>query len=131
MAEGLAEADENQGILLLRLQAQGHACHSGYPHLGHSANHTLVTLLADILKLEFSRDPLLGPSSVNVGTISGGEARAYSQLPPCSLRIAKQQLTINWEGVVRGEPWTRCYVGPEIIVPPKSEDKSEDESEDE
>ena len=82
MAEELAVADENQGILLLRLQVQGHACHSGYPHLGHSANHTLVTLLADILKLDFPRDPLLGPSSINVGTISGGEARAYSQLPP-------------------------------------------------
>ncbi|KAI5831397.1 Zn-dependent exopeptidase [Schizophyllum commune Tattone D] len=90
----------HKGILLLRLQAQGHACHSGYPHLGHSANHTLVTLLADILKLEFPRDPLLGPSSVNVGTISGGEAPnilSPSASATVSIRVACEFDTVKRE----------------------------------
>ncbi|TRM56991.1 hypothetical protein BD626DRAFT_635196 [Schizophyllum amplum] len=89
----------HKGILLLRLQAKGHACHSGYPHLGHSANHTMVIMLSDILKLEFPTDPLLGPSSVNLGTISGGEAPNI--LSPSATATVSIRVSCEFDAVKR------------------------------
>ena len=50
------------------------------------------------------------------------EYRPYLQHPPCALRIAEKRLTINWEGAVHGEDWTKCYIGPEFIVREPEED---------
>lgn len=76
----------SQGILLLELEVRGKACHSGYPHLGRSANHLLIPALNDLLELELPSDKLLGPSTANIGTISGGEAREYLVAFPPSIR---------------------------------------------
>ncbi|KAK7457099.1 hypothetical protein VKT23_010401 [Stygiomarasmius scandens] len=64
----------HKGILLLELSTTGKACHSGYPHLGLSANHLLIPVLNKLLDLELPVDPKLGPSTLNIGTIRGGEA---------------------------------------------------------
>jgi acetylornithine deacetylase len=74
------EPTENQlalgskGALRYEVVAQGKLAHSAYPELGHSAIHSLLDALADIRAIELPHDELLGESTLNVGTISGGRA---------------------------------------------------------
>ena len=63
-----------KGALRFEITARGKLAHSAYPHLGHSAIHTLLDVLGDIRKIPLSTEPMLGPSTLNVGTISGGRA---------------------------------------------------------
>ncbi|HLZ91451.1 MAG TPA: M20/M25/M40 family metallo-hydrolase [Candidatus Acidoferrum sp.] len=64
----------SKGALRFELQARGRLAHSGYPELGCSAIDALLDVLEDIRRLPLSEDPLLGKSTLNVGTISGGRA---------------------------------------------------------
>jgi acetylornithine deacetylase len=74
------EPTENQlalgskGVLRYELIARGKLAHSAYPELGHSAIHALLDALQKIRAFPLPVDPLLGPSTLNVGTISGGRA---------------------------------------------------------
>jgi acetylornithine deacetylase len=63
-----------KGILALTVRAQGKTCHSAYPELGHSAVHDLVPALARLVQAELPYDPFFGPTTVNIGRISGGLA---------------------------------------------------------
>ncbi len=63
-----------KGALRYELIASGKLAHSAYPHLGHSAIHTLLDVLQDIRKIPLPKDSLLGVSTLNIGTISGGRA---------------------------------------------------------
>ena len=63
-----------KGILRVDLRTRGKMAHSAYPHLGESAIDKLLELLSDLRKLPLPRDPLLGPSTANIGVISGGRA---------------------------------------------------------
>ncbi len=63
-----------KGILRVDLRTLGKMAHSAYPHLGESAIDKLLELLSDLRKVPLPRDPLLGPSTVNIGVISGGRA---------------------------------------------------------
>ena len=62
----------SKGALRLKLKVNGKACHSAYPEMGESAIDKLVGILADIKKAEWPVDELMGPSTCNVGLISGG-----------------------------------------------------------
>jgi hypothetical protein len=48
--------------------------HSAYPELGDSAIDKLLDALAAIRKSKLARRPVLGPSTLNIGTIHGGRA---------------------------------------------------------
>jgi acetylornithine deacetylase len=48
--------------------------HSAYPELGHSAIHSLLDALEQIRRIPLPKDDLLGATTLNVGTISGGRA---------------------------------------------------------
>ena len=48
--------------------------HSAYPELGESAIEKLLDTLADVRKIKLPVDELLGASTLNIGTISGGRA---------------------------------------------------------
>jgi len=63
-----------KGALRFEIVARGKLAHSAYPHLGHSAIHTLLDVLQDIRRIALPKDPVLGPSTLNVGVISGGRA---------------------------------------------------------
>lgn len=63
-----------KGALRYELIAQGKLAHSAYPELGHSAIHSLLDALNAIRQIPLPQDSLLGPSTLNVGTISGGRA---------------------------------------------------------
>lgn len=63
-----------KGALGIHLRAEGRAAHSAYPDEGDSAIERLLAVLARIRALPLPSDELLGPSTLNVGTISGGVA---------------------------------------------------------
>ncbi|MBV6522357.1 MAG: putative succinyl-diaminopimelate desuccinylase DapE [Gemmatimonadaceae bacterium] len=63
-----------KGALRMLVRAHGKAAHSAYPHLGSSAIATLVERLAALPALELPVDPVLGETTVNIGSVSGGVA---------------------------------------------------------
>jgi acetylornithine deacetylase len=64
----------SKGALRYEVAASGKMAHSAYPELGDSAIHKLVDALADIRRIPLPADGLLGASTLNIGTISGGRA---------------------------------------------------------
>lgn len=74
------EPTENQlalgskGALRYELVAQGRMAHSAYPELGESAINKLLDALARVRGIQLPVDDVLGPSTLNIGTIHGGRA---------------------------------------------------------
>ena len=64
----------SKGALRYEIVAEGRMAHSAYPELGESAIDKLLSALDRIRLLELPVDDLLGPSTLNIGTISGGRA---------------------------------------------------------
>lgn len=60
-----------KGAMRVILRTVGEAAHSAYPHLGRSATHELVHLLAELDTLELPQDELLGRTTVNIGRTWG------------------------------------------------------------
>ncbi len=63
-----------KGALRYEVMATGKMAHSAYPELGDSAIHKLIDALAEMRRMPLPTDPLLGPSTLNIGTINGGVA---------------------------------------------------------
>ena len=63
-----------KGALRYEITARGRLAHSAYPELGCSAIEKLLDVLQDIRRIALPGDPVLGPGTLNVGTISGGRA---------------------------------------------------------
>jgi acetylornithine deacetylase len=64
----------SKGSLRYEVVASGKMAHSAYPELGDSAIHKLIDVLADMRRLPLPVDSLLGPSTLNIGTLAGGRA---------------------------------------------------------
>lgn len=64
----------SKGMLYLALEAEGRAAHSAYPELGDSAIDKLLDVLARLKTVPLPTDPVLGETTLNVGTLSGGRA---------------------------------------------------------
>jgi acetylornithine deacetylase len=64
----------SKGILRFEVIASGRMAHSAYPELGESAIDALLDALEGIRRVPLPKDELLGPSTLNIGTISGGRA---------------------------------------------------------
>jgi acetylornithine deacetylase len=64
----------SKGVLRYEFIASGRMAHSAYPHLGESAIEKLLDVLAELRRLPLPTDPILGPSTLNIGTIAGGRA---------------------------------------------------------
>lgn len=61
-----------KGALRYEIVARGRMAHSAYPELGDSAINKLLDALAAVRQVSLPVDKLLGPSTLNIGTISGG-----------------------------------------------------------
>jgi acetylornithine deacetylase len=64
----------SKGALRYEVCATGKMAHSAYPELGESAIDKLLDALAEIRRIPLPVDPLLGPSTLNIGTLGGGRA---------------------------------------------------------
>src|SRR4051812_18374264 len=63
-----------KGSQRVTLRFRGRAAHSAYPELGQSAIAPMLELLPTIDKLALPTDPVLGATTVNIGTIRAGTA---------------------------------------------------------
>ena len=61
-----------KGSLRATIRIRGREAHSAYPHLGRSAIEPMLELLPTLRKLPLPSDPILGETTVNIGTIKGG-----------------------------------------------------------
>jgi acetylornithine deacetylase len=64
----------SKGALRYEIVAEGRMAHSAYPELGESAIDKLLSALERIRRIELPSDGLLGPSTLNIGTLAGGRA---------------------------------------------------------
>ena len=64
----------SKGALRLELIASGRMAHSAYPELGESAIDKLLDVLNEVRRMRLPVDKVLGASTINIGTISGGRA---------------------------------------------------------
>jgi len=64
----------SKGALRLEVEAAGRMAHSAYPELGDSAILKLLDALQALRALPLPVDPVLGESTCNIGTITGGRA---------------------------------------------------------
>jgi acetylornithine deacetylase len=71
-----------KGSLRVDLEATGRAAHSAYPDEGVSAIAALLDTIERIRHLPLPSDPILGPSSLNLGLIAGGVAP--NVIPPAA-----------------------------------------------
>jgi acetylornithine deacetylase len=63
-----------KGALRVELRTRGRMAHSAYPELGESAINKLVEALHDVLAMPLPIEPEIGPTTLNIGLISGGYA---------------------------------------------------------
>jgi len=61
-----------KGALRVKISTTGKAAHSAYPERGESAIVKLLDVLNDLRNIPLPVDDLLGETSLNIGTISGG-----------------------------------------------------------
>ena len=61
-----------KGALRVSLLTAGREAHSAYAELGASAITPMMRMLLELDTLVLPSDPVLGPSTVNIGTIAGG-----------------------------------------------------------
>ena len=64
----------SKGVLRYEIEAAGRMAHSAYPELGESAIEKLLDVLGEMRKIPLPVERLLGPATLNIGTISGGRA---------------------------------------------------------
>ena len=61
-----------KGSQRVHVRTRGRAAHSAYPELGVSAIEPMLALLPTVKDLPLPTDPVLGHTTVNIGTIRGG-----------------------------------------------------------
>jgi len=64
----------SKGAMRLELVSTGRMAHSAYPELGESAIEKLLDALTEVRRIPLPTDKVLGPSTLNIGTINGGRA---------------------------------------------------------
>ena len=112
-------ATGTKGALRFTLRTTGTPAHSAYPELGRSATAALVRLLAELDQLELPSDPVLGRTTINIGTLSGGVADNVLA-PWAEARLMARLVTPASElvGVLRDWVGDRAQLEPGIMVPP-------------
>jgi acetylornithine deacetylase len=63
-----------KGSVRLTLRAAGRAAHSAYPEEGESAIEAMLDALERVRRVPLPSDPLMGDTTINIGTIAGGTA---------------------------------------------------------
>lgn len=61
-----------KGSQRVTIRTRGREAHSAYAHLGRSAIEPMLALLPTLHQLALPRDPVLGETTFNIGTIRGG-----------------------------------------------------------
>ena len=70
-----------KGSQRVMVRTRGRPAHSAYPHLGESAIEPMLALLPTVKSLPMPEDPVLGRTTVNIGTIRGLSLITHLTLP--------------------------------------------------
>lgn len=107
-----------KGVVRCTVTVQGRAAHSAYPHLGDSATAKLVRLLAELDTLALPQHPVLGPTTVNIGFLSGGVADNVTA-PEATARLMVRLVTPVEETLAVLRRWIgdRATLHAETMVP--------------
>jgi acetylornithine deacetylase/succinyl-diaminopimelate desuccinylase-like protein len=108
-----------KGAVRVIVRTKGQAAHSAYPHLGQSATRDLVRLLAELDAMELPTDQLLGNTTINIGSLSGGVADNVVA-PSAEARLMIRLVTPAEEVMSRIEAWAKGRASLEWgpMVPP-------------
>jgi acetylornithine deacetylase len=108
-----------KGALRAIIRTRGVAAHSAYPERGRSATLDLVKLLAEIPALDLPSDPVLGETTINIGTLSGGIADNVTA-PSAEARLMARTVVAPDEMLRLLRAWVgdRAEVEGSIAVPP-------------
>ena len=66
------QAVAGKGVYRITLASTGRAAHAAYPELGESAVLKLLDVLSDLRGFAWPDDPVLGPTTMNIGTLKAG-----------------------------------------------------------
>ena len=61
-----------KGSMAVSVRTRGRAAHSAYPELGASAITPMLALLSTLDELDLPTDPVLGRTTINIGTLNAG-----------------------------------------------------------
>lgn len=100
-----------KGSIRLTLSAAGRAAHAAYPEEGRSAVDPLLDALTRVRALRFPEDDLLGPVTLNIGTLAGGAA---PNIVPDQARAELMYRTVHDNEDVIGAVRDAC--GPAVEV---------------
>ncbi len=108
-----------KGAVRVIVRTQGQAAHSAYPHLGQSATSDLVHLLAELDAMPLPTDELLGNTTINIGSLSGGVADNVVA-PSAEARLMIRLVTPAEDVISRIETWAngRASLDWGPMVPP-------------
>jgi acetylornithine deacetylase len=124
-------ARASKGALTCFVEFRGIAGHSAYPERGDSAITKMVAAIAEIDFTDWGSDAVLGPTTVNVGVVRGGEkpnvipASAECQMmfrhvgDPEDVRRKLEDLVGRYDGTItmsRGNPPQHMFV-PDGVEP--------------
>lgn len=112
-------ATGTKGALRFTLRTTGTPAHSAYPELGSSAIAALVRLLAELETLSLPVDPVLGATTINIGTLAGGVADNVLA-PWAEARLMARTVTDADDllGVLSSWLDGRAMLTPGVTVPP-------------
>ena len=111
-----------KGALRCSITTRGRAAHSAYPQNGISATANLVELLTELRTLALPSHPILGETTVNIGSLAGGVAdnviapEATARLMVRLVTPADETIAIlrTWLGA-RGELTVETIVQPVLL----------------
>jgi len=108
-----------KGAVRVIVRTKGQAAHSAYPHLGQSATSDLVHLLAELDAVQLPTDDLLGNTTINIGSLSGGVADNVVA-PSAEARLMIRLVTPAEDMMSRIEAWAKGRASLEWgpMVPP-------------
>ncbi len=108
-----------KGAQRVILRTRGKAAHSAYPAMGHSATRSLVRLLAELDSMAWPVDDLLGETTWNIGSLSGGVADNVFA-PSAEARVMFRLVTPAEVIRERVETWAgdRAELEWGVMVPP-------------
>jgi acetylornithine deacetylase len=89
----------SKGVLRYEIEAHGKLAHSAYPELGESAIEKLLDALQQVRAVRLPHDELMGPCTLNIGTITGG--RAPNVIPDAAMAEVAIRLVGDPEPVRR------------------------------
>ncbi len=91
------QAVAGKGVLRVTLNATGRAAHAAYPELGESAVLKLLDVLGELRAFAWPEDPILGPTTMNIGTLKAGIKP--NVIPPHAAAEVMFRTVTPWAGV--------------------------------